>query len=302
MTTIISQYADQDKVNHLLNNDPLLHRFAHEYCREFGTKVMEKSDSKGRDLVLVTADGLTVGHLGIHKDSGDSEPWYKISLPEIIKKSKASKRSQHGERDSNKISTLLGALKKHKEIPNRMNIVDKFKAPIRYALGATHKEVTNPQIRLPADTQLALVLKSLGVECSISVGHQQIVKDTYAKYITEKIKSDEHVKNVNRIFRGFTLVGWMGTHYLVTEGRADGINADNIHINPQIVRYNTLKDSPLAATVAMIRTYAEGKWDSDNELGLPWRDIYYPDIDIATGYKSHNFETGLWIVIPKHGE
>ena len=47
----------------------------------------------------------------------------------------------------------------------------------------------------------------------------------------------------------------------------------------------------------MIRTYMQSTdfFEDSNEFGLPRRDTYYPDIDIATGYASNE----MWVLLPK---
>ena len=47
----------------------------------------------------------------------------------------------------------------------------------------------------------------------------------------------------------------------------------------------------------MINTYMQSQLQNDmrNELGLPRRDTYYPDIDVSTGYAGDE----LWVALPK---
>lgn len=310
--TIISQFANQDKTTNVLQGNDSLRRFAHEYCHEFGMKVMQSSHRQNDDsayrnneLRIVTPNGIEIGHLGIYRHHSESENHYRIYLPNVIKKEKGSKRSGTSERDADKLTALLRTLKKNKEIPSEENIVRSFKTPIRYALNRI-VEVPDARVALTSEVTLALIQKLLGVTNFIDPAHQEQINEAYDKYLKAKAKKDQAANDIARIGQGFDLVGIMGNsntgyHYLVTTGWATSLDSDGILIHPRVTRYNSLADSPLAATAMMIRTYAEGKsFESENELKLPWRDYFYSDLDIGTGYQSR--EQGLWVVIPKHGE
>ena len=308
--TIISQFADQERTENILANNDMLRRFAHEFCHTFGTKVRQSKtivDSYQNNVLnILTANGLEVGRIGIYRHQGESENHFKVTMPQVIRKEKSSRRSGKDERDSDKLTTLFRALEKNKEIPTDELIMKAYKAPVRYALGRV-RERREANIRLSHDAMVnmaALIMK--GIDQLRSDTAEEITT-AYAEYLKDKSKQDEGKREFERFSKGFHVVGAMGgsleKYYLVTEGTATGVEDSEIHIQPNVTRYQSMADSPLAATTMMIRTYAEGKakLDSDaNDFKLPWNDRYYSDIDVATGYSGRN--EGLWIVIPKHGE
>jgi hypothetical protein len=64
-------------------------------------------------------------------------------------------------------------------------------------------------------------------------------------------------------------------------------------------RYASLKETEYAPTVAMIRSYLEGRpklFDKDNEFGVRYMDQYLEDMDIAVGHSSNK----LVVLLPKH--
>jgi len=283
-------------------------RFAQEFCHEFGMKVLETNQINA--VRIVTPNGLDVGALGIYRHSGESENHYRVYMPSVISKDRASKRSGRNERDADKLPTLFRTLRKNKEIPSEDKLTKSFRTPIRYALSRI-TNVPEPKVLITPQATLTLIQKILGKSEYVDPAHYAEVDEAYERYLKAKLKSDDAGKNLERITKGFHLVGMMqntngssssiGDYYLVTEGTATGIENDDVLIQPNVTRYKTLADSPLAATAMMIRTYAEGKgYTDDNELKLPWRDHFYSDLDIGTGYQSR--ELGLWVVIPKHGE
>jgi hypothetical protein len=300
--TIISQYADQDKTTNVLQNNNSLMRFAQEFCHEFGMKVLETNQNNA--VRIVTPNGLDVGALGIYRHTSESENHYRVYMPCVINKEKASKRSGRNERDADKLPTLFRTLRKNKEIPSEDKLVKSFRTPIRYALSRI-TNVPEPRVSITPQATLTLIQKILGKSEYVDPAHYAEVDEAYEKYLKAKLKSDDANKNLERITKGFHLVGIMRStnedYYLVTEGTATGVESDDVLIQPNVTRYKTLADSPLAATAMMIRTYAEGKgYTDDNDLKLPWTDRFYSDLDIGTGYQSR--ELGLWVVIPKHGE
>lgn len=307
--TIISQFADQERTENILANNDMLRRFAHEFCHTFGTKVRQEKNYADQYLNnilnILTASGLEAGKIGIYRHQGESENHYRVTMPQVIRKEKSSRRSGKDERDSDKLTTLFRALEKNKEIPTDEKIMRVYKGPMRYALGRV-KDRREANISLSQDT-------IINMASFVMKGIDQLRSDTtnevaaaYATYLKAKSKQDEGIKEFERFSKGFHVVGVMGSvdkYYLVTEGTATGTENDEIHIQPNVTRYQSMADSPLAATAMMIRTYAEGKLNVDtdaNDFRLPWGDKYYSDIDIATGYSGR--EQGLWIVIPKHGE
>lgn len=303
--TIISQYADQDKTNNVLQNNNSLMRFAQEFCHEFGMKVLETNQINA--VRIITPNGLDVGKIGIYRHQGESENHYRIYMPFVIHKEKASKRSGRSERDADKLATLFRTLRKNKEIPNEELMIKSFRAPIRYALSRI-VNVPEPRVSISSEATLTLIQKLLGKSEYVDPSHYAEVEETYEKYLKAKLSNDNANKDLERISKGFHLVGIMphdgnnnGYYYLVAEGTATSAETNDIMIQPNVTRYKTLADSPLAATAMMIRTYAEGKGFTDNnDLKLPWSDRFYSDLDIATGYS--NRDLGLWVVIPKHGE
>jgi len=308
--TIISQFADQERTENILANNDMLRRFAHEFCHTFGTKVRQEknyADQYPNNILnILTASGLEVGKIGIYRHQGESENHFKVTMPQVIRKEKSSRRSGKDERDSDKLTTLFRALEKNKEVPTNEKIMKVYRGPMRYALGRV-KDRREANISLSQDTMInmaSFVMKDID---QLRLDTTNEIAAAYATYLKSKSKQDEGKREFERFAKGFYVVGIMSvsgdTHYLVTEGTATGTEDDNIFIQPTVNRYQSMADSPLAATAMIVRTYAEGKFPAEvgaNDFKLPWSDKYYSDIDIATGYSGR--DQGLWVVIPKHGE
>ena len=308
---IVSQFADRERTENVLANNQMLRRFAHEFCHEFDTRVMEQKDfSHGYPnniLRLLTASGMEAGFISIARHQGEDENHYNVAMS-TIHKEKASKRSSRNERDSDKLSTLFRVIRKNKEEPTDAKLLINYGGHLRYALGQIEREAA-PTIRVNSDVTLATVKMALGVDNSAVQFHTAELQEAYERYLKDKAKYDNAASDRKRYNKGFYAVGVMqagryNAHYLVTEGHCE-LDKDGSYktiIQPTVTRYSTLADSPLAVTAMMIRTYGEGKnWDGeDKDMKLPWADKYYSDIDIATGYSGRG--DGLWLLIPKHGE
>jgi hypothetical protein len=306
--TIISQFADQERTENILANNDMLRRFAHEFCHTFGTKVRQEknfADQYPNNILnILTASGLEAGKIGIYRHQGESENHFRVTMPQVIRKEKSSRRSAKDERDSDKLTTLFRALEKNKEVPTDEKIMKVYRAPLRYALGRV-KDRHEANIRLGQDAIVNMAALVMGGIDQLRSDTTEQIAAAYATYLKDKNKQDEGKREFERFAKGFHAVGVMSvsgdTHYLVTEGTATDTDDDKIHIQPTVTRYQSMADSPLAATAMIVRTYAEGKSEvGANDFKLPWSDKYYSDIDIATGYSGR--DQGLWVVIPKHGE
>lgn len=308
---IVSQFADRERTENVLSNNEMLRRFAREFCREFGTKVMEHKDFSDRypnnKLRLLTVSGMEAGFISIERYNGDDENHYNVTMP-TIRKEKASKRSDRGARDSDKLLTLFRVLKKNKEEPTDAKLLSQYRPSIRYALDRIIRE-SAPEIRIDNAVTLATVKLALGIDNGEVQFHTSKLQKAYRKYMQQKEKFDNAANDRKRFDKGFYAVGVMhanryNAHYLVTEGEGGVDEHGNTCtvIQPTVTRYTSLADSPLAVTAMMIRAYGEGQnWDGeDKDIKLPWADKYYPDIDIATGYSGRDL--GVWLLIPKHGE
>jgi hypothetical protein len=308
---IVSQFADRERTENVLSNNEMLRRFAKEFCHEFDTRVMEQKDFSdsypNNKLRLLTASGMEAGFISIARHRGEDENHYNVTMP-TIRKEKASKRSDKGARDSDKLSILLRAIRKNKEEPTDQKLLAQYQPQIRYALNRITRE-NEPEIRIGSAVTLATVKLALGIDNGEAQFHTSKLQEAYRKYMQQKEKFDNAANDRKRFDKGFYAVGVMhsnryNAHYLVTEGEG-GVDKDGSPctvIQPTVTRYTSMADSPLAVTAMMIRTYGEGKnWDGDDkDIKLPWADQYYPDIDIATGYSGR--DQGVWLLIPKHGE
>jgi hypothetical protein len=308
---IVSQFADRERTENILANNEMLRRFANEFCYEFGTKVMELKDFSDRypnnQLRILTARGMDAGTISIARHNGENENHYNVTMPTVINKGKASRRSDKGARDSDKLTTLFRALRKNKEEPTDEKLINVFRTHINYALSRVDNRET-PQINVSQGVTLATVKMALGIDNGEVQFYSDEIKSAYAKYMKAKEKSDAGKSDRARFNKGFHVVGIMNAnrynaHYIVTEGHC-GVEKDEtkVVLQPTLTRYTSLADSPLAVTAMLIRTYGEGKqWDGDDiDIKLPWRDTYYSDIDVATGYSGRG--EGLWLVIPKYAE
>jgi hypothetical protein len=301
----ISQFANQDATQEQIENNPKLKSLAMQVCHEFNLRVHQHKEA--HKLGILTEQGLPVGYISVIKDYRDGEFYYEVSMPDIISKEKSSARSDRNSRDSDKVTTLLKSIKKNKEIPTTEKLTKNYLQCLFYALQRVG-EAGKPDIAIRNDVALSAIKYALGIDTMGVQLHTAKLQEIYDQYMKQVQELSSAKDNHDRYLKGCTAIGIAGNrwheagkpYYLVGNVGAD--DDGNLAFQGGLTRYASLADTEHAPMAAMIRTYmqsSEHRSDSSNDLGIPWADHYYNQIDIATGYTGN---TGLWALIPKHGE
>ena len=301
----ISQFANQDATQEQIENNPKLKSLAMQVCHEFNLRVHQHKEA--HKLGILTEQGLPVGYISVIKDYRDGEFYYEVSMPDIISKEKSSARSDRNSRDSDKVTTLLKSIKKNKEIPTTEKLTKNYLQCLFYALQRVG-EAGKPDIAIRNDVALSAIKYALGIDTMGVQLHTAKLQEIYDQYMKQVQELSSAKDNHNRYLKGCTAIGIAGNrwheagkaYYLVGNVGAD--DDGNLAFQGGLTRYASLADTEHAPMAAMIRTYMQGsehRSDNSNDLGIPWADHYYNQIDIATGYTGN---TGLWALIPKHGE
>jgi hypothetical protein len=171
-----------------------------------------------------------------------------------------------------------------------------LKHGIRYAFINVSKGRV-PSISITDGLTIDLIEHVL-LDKSISHEQNEILSAVYKTYQSEMKQFESSNENAKRFENGARIIGITSgdkPYYLVGEATYhDG----KVDIQGNLKRYDSLKDVPeFTADVLMINTYMQSQSQNDmrNEFGLPRRDTYYPDIDVATGYAGDE----LWVALPK---
>jgi hypothetical protein len=307
MAEIVSPYGDTIETTTALTQSTPVAKLAYEFCTEFNVQVIKHKRSMGEGVTfrVLSADGIPLGDLYTQTcrgSDGKDETVYFYNSPNIVAKAKGTSRSDSNTRDSNKIKSLLTTLRKNKEIPDVKSMYKSFVGGIRYAFQQVARN-REPDISIRDDLAIALIEHVL-LDKSITHEQNEHIKSAYKEYQSKMKSYQKAESNGIRFGHGAKLIGISGDrdnrYYLVGEASYDVNSGGNegVVIHGDLKRYNNLKDAPdLLADVVMINAYMQSKSDHDdgNEFGLPRRDTYYHDIDVATGYASNE----MWVLIPK---
>lgn len=298
MQKIVSPYGDTQLTIDTLNADTPLTKFAYEFCTEFNVQVQARSNTS---MKVFSNEGIKLGviYTETHRSNstGENETIYFFESNNIIKKAKGTSRSNSYTRDANKIKSLIANLKKNKEIPQSKAVHEAFENAIKYGFTSV-ANVRSPSISIKDSLTIDLIEYAL-LDKPISTEHNEELAQAYKDYQLEMKRFLSSNKEKNRFAQGVRAIGIFRenfkSYYLV--GEADYING-KVNIHGDLKRYESLKDEPeFSSDILMIRTYmqAQNSCDDTNEFGLPRRDIYYPEIDVSTGYISDD----LWVLLPK---
>lgn len=260
---------------------------------------------------FVTMSGLPAGELSYRKDctrkSKNPLGTFFHYHSRLISKERSTGRSDRYARDSDKVTGIISALKKNKEEPRDEALLGRFVNSMRYAFSSANPSTNPPTISLGYAETLALVKLFIDNDKETAENYRENVEKAYSTYLDKFAKMKDARANLSRFQKGCHAIGIIpegfggqsGTYYLVGDAEYDTVT--NGYVLKNYKRLKTLANTPLAADAAIIRTYAQGMpWyssDIDNELGLPPRDSYLEDIDVAIGYS--NAESGMWALIPK---
>lgn len=288
-----------------------LHTVA-EFCATTKLKVAYANEMGDR-VWFHTANGFYGGDLqflpnGTMNDR--SKPRYIYTGP-FVHKEKASANSNRNQRDSEKITGILSALRRNEEIPEERDIFSEFMPGISYGFNSCTQHKPKPSINLDSDETYALIEFYLNNNPTFAAQHRNRLESKYESYLDELDKIKDAKANLTRFAKGSKIIGIIPDpaptgvgapdyYYVVGEAMLDGAQSDAVVLQSPLERYDSLSTSPVAADAAIIRTYTTGKswFAKDNELGIPMGDKYYEDIDVGVGYASH--ETGWWVVIPNN--
>jgi len=283
-----------------------------ELNAQFGLRIgaFNSLGSYNPSVALLSEDGITCGNARVSQDAikeGKIIYRYFVQLP-TIRKEKASANSPRDTRDSSSIATIIRAIKKNKEEPLREKLYADLYDGIRYPFQAVQAASSNkPSIRIDGDMAEAVARKILGIDDTMALGYITQLRQSYDKFQYEMKLNEAATKEIRRYRKGTDIVcitrdnAGAATYYLVGETVQDPTDSDKVVLQGTLKRYNSLADTRLAPTIAMIKTYMQGQagYDRTNEFGVPLGDNYYKDIDVATGYSNRN---QLWIAIPKNAE
>jgi hypothetical protein len=304
--SIISTFA-RDNVAEILSEDNHiqieLKKLVHEVCHAYNLRVLNLADVHSRRKVarLVTENGISCGSVSVEHE-GNNKHIYRAHF-KTINKEKASAKSDRDTRDANKISSLIRAIKKNKEEPTEEAIVKSMRRDILAPFSTVESDARNgrPTVSLPQEIQKAAINFVLGIDTVGMNAYIDELKAIYSKYQSEIKSHEEKTSDSKRFRKGATVIGCVtqhtsDPHYLVADVSLGDDGMFTFHT--PLKRYNTLKELSIAPVVMMINTFTQGRTDysRDNEFGLSVRDKYYPELDISTGYTSHN--SPFWVAIP----
>lgn len=279
-----------------------LKKLVHEVCHEYNLRVINTITGHRNKALLVTPDGINCGYVNVTKDS-NGDFTYLIGLP-TIHKERSSSKSSRGERDSNKISSLLRTIKKNKEEPTTEKIYRVMRRDFISPFSSVQSKSMygRPAISIPSHIQEVAVKHILGVDTLSMAMYIDDLKKVYSEHQSKMKSYNESASEIIRYRRGATLIGIYnrgdtGTYYLV--GDVSLNEEGDFTFHTPLKRYSTLKELPIAPVVAMINTYMQGKdqYDNTNELGVWYQDRFFDDLDMAVGYSGSS--NGLWVAIPK---
>lgn len=319
--SIISRFAetpdiDLDTFNS--STDDLVERMrkgAYEICHAFGLEVLKVHSPlhNRQGLDLVTKSGLPCGSFGVEYEGYDGTEKiyrYRLTLPSINKQ-KSSAKSGRGTRDSTNIASLIRAIVKNKEAPSEETIVRHVMRGIEYSISSVgnHYRKGTPKLVLGGDLPEMLARHVLGIDTVLPSMYIDQLRQSYSEYQSKMSSASQAEEHIARFGRGMTAVCVYRKErdgkpcYFVGDAVFQYIkdSVNQVSIPGGLTRYNSLHESPIAPTVAMIKAYTSGQsWhDASNDLGFPREDKYHEPIDVSVGYSDHDF---LWVAIPKEAE
>ncbi len=304
---IISQFANVEETTRRLTENSELSKLTHEFCRVFNLRAKEGGGSSvGWGIEVLTPEGFPIGFLRTSREyssrANQNVLEYQYYSTNFINKERRGGRGRNV-RTSTKISSLVAASKKSDATPNADNMFKRvFKRGMSYAFSNVEGGRNTPSLSIDNDTALKLVESHLGIDTFSIVSIADLIKEKYNKYLIQKQKIGDSKADAARFNRGVTMIGMSSasTYYLVGEvGRE--INND-LKIQVPLKRYESLTELPeLMGTVAIIREFMRGQPNpvTSNELGIPWIDRFFVDLDISVGHHASDF---LWVAIPKEGK
>lgn len=304
----ISQFVTDKEVFHQrLEKNPEFARAAAEMCEAFDLR-LEPFTGTNYAVLLSTASGFLAGMFSEGRsrtgpNRGDFA--YFMNSPVIQKE-----RGRHpNTRESAKVTGIINTMKRNKELPTETVFINMMLAGVNYAFSS---------IKAARESHFGIELTQLQQAKLLTAFFErdysaiEADKENYKKQYEKMLKTQQEIKlsksAAERFRAGSTAIGVVGggtekVHYLV--GQMSNKDAP-FGAKPELtnlMRYDSLMNTPYAGDAAIIRTYAsvhgiDPEWP--NELGLRRIDHYYEEIDIAVGYDTRLIvgTSSFWVLIP----
>jgi hypothetical protein len=312
----ISKFAhNKTQIIERLDTQPVFRTSVAEFCATTGLKIAYVNGSLPRAYFL-TSGGFPAGDLQWSMSGWNDRKMRYIYSGPFVHKEKASSSSSRNQRDSEKITGILSALKRNDraQIPTDEKTFERYKAGIKFGFGSCMHNKSAPRISVDSEEAHALIEAFLHKSQVGAESMRSIFEAKYQHYLDKVEELREARANLTRFTEGAKIIGIIAN--TIPNEKSDAFDDDcfyavgdaifdekagKVTLQGPLERYESLKESPVAADAAIIRTYTGDKsWAAkDNELGIPMTDKFYDEIDVGVGYNTH--ETGIWVVIPKNG-
>lgn len=307
----ISQFVeDKAGFQAWLERNAAIARPAMEMCEALNLKLrpLARTDTNMSVVGFLTDTGLHAGELVYDKvySGARSGDWvFKYKGP-CVSKEKGRDKST---REAAKITGIISSLKRNDEVPTHERLMKYELHAVRYAFATTKNDrASHYGLDMTQQMQAALLKAYFDKNYDYIEANREKYEEHYSKVCAaeEKIRKSKGV--FDRFAAGSTAIGVRSFYnpygddelfYLVGRASFD-MNTPRLE---NVVRYNSLLGSPVAADAAIIRTYMQGQSHeplSNNELGIRKEDKYYDDIDVSLGYATG--DSTVWLLIPDAAE
>lgn len=314
----ISQFVeDKAGFQAWLERNAAIARPATEMCEALNLKLrpVARLDSDRNVVGFLTDTGMLAGELKnerIYSGARSGDNVFRYKGPRVSKDRGRDKDT----REAVKITGIISSLKKNDEVPTHENLMKNELHAVRYAFSVTKNE-REAHYGLDMTQQMQAAL--LRAYFDKNYDYIEANKEKYDEHYSKLLKAEEKIRRSKGVFdrfaAGSTAIGVRAYYngygddelfYLVGRASFD-MNTPRFDMNTprleNVVRYNSLLGSPVAADAAIIRTYMQGQSHeplSNNELGIRKEDKYYYDIDVSLGFASG--DGTVWLLIPDAAE
>jgi hypothetical protein len=311
--SICSPYTDLASLTAALDGSaPAFKRGVFDMCAAFNLKadVVQRAAPSINDVWLITPNGWVAGRLMYaYEYSVGEKEWYFKYVSRAVKKSRSDARSDRNARAANKIKDLIKVLRMKKEMITDANAFEHEARALGYAMHRVQARMErHPKPKLViehdmVDSVARSVLEGIAFPEMLRMDAQR----AYAQFMKERETYEEATASIKLFERGCTAVGLFEhatgkTHYFIGKVKFESNGRRNDHtveLQGEVKRYTSLDGTGLETDAAIIRTYMQGqagRYDESNDFGLPRRDHYYNEIEVATGYAG---DTMLWALLPE---
>lgn len=310
-TKYISQFAENKMgFQEWMERNKEFSRAAMEMCEEMNLKLMPACsvDADFQIISFVSQLGLPAGSLRYNKiyhGPNSGEFVFTYQGPRVCKQKGANKN----QRSAKRITGIISSLKRNDEIPNETYLIRQEHPSLRYAFTSTKvQREAYYDLSMSQLEQAALLKAYFAKNYEYIEAHREKYETQYNNMCAAEEKIRKSAGVFDRFAAGSTAIGVRAEYnpygpdqvfYLV--GRAS-YELETPRLE-NIVRYNSLAGSPVAADAAIIRTYMAHKVAEpfgQNELGIKREDMYHDEIDVAMGF-AHSTST-VWLLIPDVAE